>query len=226
MNQYFHSVIGYVFIAIFMLISGYYFSIQNLLAGSSDIRYFFSNMVSVLVFLIPMLTMRLFAEEKKTRTEQLLLTLPISLGSIVISKYLAAMAVFSAGMLLTTVFPVTLSFFGEVDLWVTVGNYFGLTIMVGSFVAIGLFISSLTENQVIAAVVSYCVLFGLWLIGWVSSFVQNKVVIWVVNWLSILQRYNEFTLGIFNPASVVYYFSIIFTFLFLTVQVLEQKRRN
>jgi len=225
-NQYFHSIVGYVFLAMFALISGLFFTMQNLLSQNGDIRYFFSGMVSVLMFLTPILTMRLFAEEKKIKTDQLLLTAPVSLTGIVMGKFLAAMAIFGIGMAMTLIYPITLSFFGKVDIWVTVGNYFALAIVIGTFIAIGIFISALTESQVVAAVVTYCVLFGLLLIGNMGSFFNNEIIIKALDYLSIFNRYGEFTIGIFNPASALYYASIIFLFLFLTVQVLERRRWN
>jgi ABC-2 type transport system permease protein len=108
---------------------------------------------------------------------------------------------------------------------VTVGNYMGIIAAVAAFISIGMFISALTENQVIAAVVSYCVLMGLWMLGWLSAN-QTGFIRSFIDFISFGNKFNEFTMGIFNPASVIYYLSVSGIFLFLTVRMLEQRRWN
>ncbi len=224
MRAYFAVPSGYVFLAIFLFISGYFFFTGNLATGSPDIRSFFTNLISVLVFLIPMLTMRLLAEEKKMKTDQLLLSAPVSLGGIVMGKYLAAMSLFGIGLGVTLLYPLCLLIFGHFDPLALVGNYIGISVLVGAFVAIGLFISALTENQIVAAVLSYCSLFALLFIGWMGDIVQSVFWAQIFSWLSVLDSYNSFTLGVFNPAAIIYYLSLIGLFLFLTVCVLERRR--
>ena len=225
LRQYFNSIMGYVFISMFLLICGIIFLIANLISQNSDIKIFFANILTVIIFLIPIITMRSFSEEKKIKTEQLLLTAPVSLQGIVIGKYLAALTMFGLGMVVTLAFPVIIAYFGTFDLLVTVGNYLGIITAVAAFIAIGIFISALTESQVVAAVLSYCVLFGLQIIGSMRTQFTG-VGRSIVDFISFSQKFQEFTFGIFNPASVIYYVSIIAIFLFLTVRILEQRRWN
>lgn len=226
LRAYFTGATGYVFLAIFLIISGYLFVAGNLMSADSDIRTFFANFLYVLIFLVPMLTMRLLAEEKKIKTDQLLLTSPVSLWGIVGGKYLAAMTVFGIGLGVTLVYPITIWCLGYVNVAVTLGNYLGIIMIVSAFVSIGLFLSSLTENQIIAAVLSYVCIAALLFVSWLQSAVSNEFVAKVFSWLSILSTYQTFTVGLLNPATILYYISLSGLFLFLTVYVLERRRWN
>ena len=133
MRQYFHSVIGYVFLAIFVLINSYYFFLQNLLNRSGDITDYFQSTITIMMFLMPMLTMRSFSEEKKQRTDMLLLTMPIRREDIVLGKFFAAESVFLLGLAVTLVFPAILALCGSAQLWITVGNYIGIILLMSVF---------------------------------------------------------------------------------------------
>ncbi len=234
MRQYFHSVMGYVFLAIFMLISGFYFTMGNLFAGSGDIAYFFQNIIGLLMYLIPMLTMRSFAEEKKIKTEQLLFTAPVSTTEIVLGKFFAAMSVFLCGLAVTLLYPIILALFSSSTFihalqnmfWETLGNYLAIILLVAAFVSIGIFISAITESQVVAAILSYVVLFGLWFSSSMALSNQNEVLSSILTGLSLFIKYYEMTMGVFNPASILFYITLTFIFLFLTVRVLERRRWN
>lgn len=222
--QYFHSMVGYVFLCIFLLLSGYYFSVGNLLSQNGDIKGFFSSMILVIMFLIPMLTMRSFSEERKMRTDQLLLASPVPLGRIVLGKFLAVLTVFSVGLAVTLTYIVILAVFGSFEFLVVFGNYFGTLIAASAFIAVGMFLSALTENQVVAGVISYSTLLGLWLIGFVGSYIAKGPIHTLVTYLSLSNKFNEFAMGIFSMSSVVYYGSITVLFLFLTTRILEHRR--
>lgn len=232
MRQYFHSVMGYVFLAIFMLISGFYFTAGNLLTRNGDISYFFQNIISLLMYLIPLLTMRSFAEEKKIKTEQLLFTAPVSTTEIVLGKFCAAMSVFLYGLAVTVLYPIILALFSSNNFlsafqnmfWETLGNYLAIILLVAAFMAIGIFISAITENQVVAAILSYVVLFGLWFASSMAVNNQNEILGQVLTGLSLFIKYYEMTMGVFNPASILFYITLTFVFLFLTVRVLERRR--
>lgn len=224
LKQFFHSMAGYVFLAIFLLLGGYYFTVGNLLSGNGDIRIFFSSIITIVMFLIPMLTMRSFSEERKMRTDQLLMASPISFFKIVIGKYLAVLTVFMAGMAVTLSYVVILAVFGQFDVMVVVGNYVGMLVAASAFIAIGLFLSALTENQVVAGVLSYSILMGLWLVGMVGGFMAKGPLRTVVGYLSLSNQFREFAMGIFSASSVVYYLSLTLLFLFLTTLLLEARR--
>jgi ABC-2 type transport system permease protein len=224
-KQYFNSIMGYVFLSMFLLICGWFFTMGNLASQNSDIKTFFGSILVIIMFLIPIITMRSFSEEKKIRTEQLLLTSPVSLPAIVIGKYLAALTIFGLGLSVTLTYPIIIAYFGTFDPLVTLGNYLGIIVAVAAFIAIGIFISALTENQVVAAVVSYCVLMGLWMVGLLRAN-QTGFIRAVIDFISFNYKFDEFTMGIFNPSSIIYYLSISGIFLFLTVRMLEQRRWN
>lgn len=226
LRQYFNAIMGYVFLSVFLFICGYHFVAGNLILQRNDIGRFFNSIMVTVMFLIPMITMRLFAEERKTKTDQLLLTCPVSITSIVMGKYLAALAVIAVGLMFTLPYPIILIKYGNADIWVILGNYLGFTLALSAFISIGIFISSLTESQVIAAVVSYTVLIGLWLVGLLYPSVNNEALKKVLKHLSLYNKYYEFSIGIFNPASAVYYLTISAVFIFLTVRIIDQRRWN
>ncbi|MEG0457582.1 MAG: ABC transporter permease, partial [Oscillospiraceae bacterium] len=145
LSSYFTSPIGYVFLGIFYVISGF-FLFSTILSGTTDMSFIFSGMFIVLVFLVPILTMRLLSEEKKQKTDQVLLTSPVNLFSIVIGKYLAAFTVFLCGLSITLIYALVLAGNSTSFDWLVVfGNYIGIILLGGCFIAIGLFVSSLTE---------------------------------------------------------------------------------
>ena len=223
-RTYFCSPIGYIFIAVFLAFSGWFFATQNLLSGYGDLDVVFGNLEIVFVFLIPLLTMRSLAEEKNLKTDQLLFTLPISITRIVIGKVLAATTVFVAALAVTLLYPVILSLFTEPAWGEVAGNYIGFFLMGTAFVAIGIFISSLTESQIVSAVCTFGILLLLFLIDWIVPVLQNTTVQNVVNWISITNRFNVISAGIVNLESVVYYLSLVVLFVFFTVRHLEKRR--
>lgn len=161
MSSYFSSPIGYIYLAVFYLFAGFFFYMTTLQAGSTDLRGVFINLFSVLMFLIPILTMRLISEDKRQKTDQALLTAPLTLGGLVFGKFIAAFIIFAMGVAVTLVFAVVVSFFAQPDWAVVLSNMLGLLLLGGALISIGLFISSLTENQVIAAIGSFAALMFL-----------------------------------------------------------------
>lgn len=160
-KMYFNSMIGYVFIAFFVLITAIYFSIQNILVLSPDFQNILSNVIMMFLILGPMLTMRLLSEEKNKKTDQLLLTAPISIPAIVLGKYFAAVTVFLISLLITGIFPVILAFFGTVAVAQIIGTYIGFFLLGSAFIAVGLWVSSITDNQIVSAVATFAAIFLL-----------------------------------------------------------------
>lgn len=223
-KSYFLSPIGYIFIAVYLAFSGWFFSTINLLQATGDMNYLFGNLITVFMFLIPILTMRSLAEEKNAKTDQLLLTAPISITGIVIGKMLAALSVFVIAMFITLLYPLILAMFTEPAWGEIFGNYIGFFLMGAAFISIGIFISSLTDNQIISAVATFAILLLLYMIDWITGFIQSEAVVAVIQWLSITEKFNEFSMGIINIQSVVYYLSVTGLFTFLTVRHLEKRR--
>ena len=224
LKAYFTSPLGYVFLAIFYAFSGLFFYIFSLSVGSTDISRVFLMMFIVLMVFVPLLTMRLLSEDKKQKTDQLILTAPVSLLSIVMGKFLAAYAIFAIGVAVMPVYGFVMSTFATVS-WLPIwGNTVGLLLLGGIFVSIGLFISSLTENQMIAAIGGFFINLMILLMNTLKSALPNGFLQDVLSSISVYSRYSEITNGIFSLSSLIFFVSVIFIFLFLTVRVLEKRR--
>lgn len=224
LKAYFTSPLGYVFLAIFYAFSGLFFYIFSLSVGSTDISSVFLMMFIVLMVFVPLLTMRLLSEDKKQKTDQLILTAPVSLLSIVMGKFLAAYAIFAIGVAVMPVYGFVMSTFATVS-WLPIwGNTVGLLLLGGIFVSIGLFISSLTENQMIAAIGGFFINLMILLMNTLKSALANGFLQDVLSSISVYSRYSEITNGIFSLSSLIFFVSVIFIFLFLTVRVLEKRR--
>lgn len=224
LKAYFTSPLGYVFLAIFYAFSGLFFYIFSLSVGSTDISSVFLMMFIVLMVFVPLLTMRLLSEDKKQKTDQLILTAPVSLLSIVMGKFLAAYAIFAIGVAVMPVYGLVMSTFATVS-WLPIwGNTVGLLLLGGIFVSIGLFISSLTENQMIAAIGGFFINLMILLMNTLKSALPNGFLQDVLSSISVYSRYSEITSGIFSLSSLIFFVSVIFIFLFLTVRVLEKRR--
>ena len=224
LRSYFLSPIGYVFVAVFVFISSIFFVRFNLFGGLGDIQYVFSNLSLVFVLIIPILTMKSIAEEKNTKTDQLLLTAPIYIHSIVIGKLFAASIVYLCALMITFLYPLIMSIFTDLAWGEVIGNYIGFFLMGTSFISVGIFISSLTENQIISAVCTFGILLALYLIEMFSPLISNAFIATVVEAVSVNKRYYDFTTGIINVESVIYYLSIVAIFSFLTIRHLEKRR--
>lgn len=224
LKAYFTSPLGYVFLAIFYAFSGLFFYIFSLSVGSTDISSVFLMMFIVLMVFVPLLTMRLLSEDKKQKTDQLILTAPVSLLSIVMGKFLAAYAIFAIGVAVMPVYGFVMSTFATVS-WLPIwGNTVGLLLLGGIFVSIGLFISSLTENQMIAAIGGFFINLMILLMNTLKSALPNGFLQDVLSSISVYSRYSEITSGIFSLSSLIFFVSVIFIFLFLTVRILEKRR--
>jgi len=236
------SPAAYIVFTFFLLISGWFFSQiflfysdasmrslmqpqlgQNLSITENVMRPLFSNMSVVLLFFIPMLTMRLFAEEKKSGTMELLLTYPVRNGEILAGKFLAAAGLYVVLLALTLVYPALVAYFTRVEWGPILTGYLGLLLTGATFLAIGLLISSLTENQIVAGFGTFGVLLLFWVIGWGSEFAGGKMRT-VLQYLSITDHMDTFSRGLIDTKDLVYYGSAIALALFLTVRSLESKR--
>ncbi|MBQ8790703.1 MAG: ABC transporter [Ruminiclostridium sp.] len=224
LKAYFTSPLGYVFLAIFYAFSGIFFWMFSLEMGTTDLSTAFLLMFIVLMVFVPLLTMRLLSEDKKQKTDQLTLTAPISLFGIVMGKFLAAYAIFAAGVAVMPVYGFVMSSFAKVS-WLPIwGNTLGLLLLGGIFVSGGLFVSALTENQMIAAIGGFFINLMVLLLDTLIGMIPSGIVKTVLGSISIYSRYAEITNGIFSLSSVIFFLSVTFIFLFLTVRVLEKKR--
>ena len=224
LRSYLGSPLGYVFIGMFLLISNLFFYLNNILMASSNIVPLFMNMQMLFMLLIPLLTMRLFSEEFKQKTDQMILTAPLRLKSIVLGKFFAAMTVFLIALAFTLLWVVIVTLYGTVPVMSVIGNYVAIILAACMFIAIGMFISTLTENQLIAAVLSFAVFFGLYLLDYAVAAIDIQGVKEVISWLSVYVRFTGFTRGIFFVSDAVFYLCVTGAFLFLSVRVLKRKQ--
>ncbi len=224
LSAYFKSPIGYVFIAVTFLFSGFFFWFFTLSVGNTDVTYVFLGMFYVYMIFVPVLTMRLMADENKQRTDQLLLTAPVGLMRLVTGKFLSAYIVFMLGDVVMLTYGIVLSFCAEVNWAVIFGNFVALALIGAVFVSAGLFVSSLTESQMVAAVGSIALNVALALINVIASVIPVKFISDVISSISIFDRYHGFTTGIFSISSVVFFISVTVVFLFITVRILERRR--
>lgn len=224
MGAFFTSGLAYVFLSVFSLISGIFFFFGVIGSGTSNMSSMFSSMFIIVLFLIPILTMRLMSEEKKNRTDQGLLTAPIGLWSIVLGKYFAALTLFIIAESVVFIYTLIIAVYGEV-MWASLlGNYFAMLFLGSAFIAVGIFVSSLTENQMASAVASMLTLFVLYLFDSLASNIENEYIQKAMLSLSFYSRYIEFTSGVFNLSSIVFFISAAFLFNFFTVRVLDKRR--
>ena len=212
MRSYLTSPVGYVFLAVFYAISGYYFFATSLVGNTTDMSYIFSNLFSIVIFLVPMLTMRLFSEERRQKTEQALFTAPVRFTGIVMGKFLACLTMYLMGMGITLVYFLVLCAFRIPDAAVFFGNF------------LGIFISSLTESQVIAAVGSLAIGLLLLFSNSFTPVVSNRLVSKLILNCSFYEHYLDFTRGLLNLADLTFFVSMTGLFLFLTVRHLERRR--
>lgn len=224
LGAFFTSGIAYVFLAVFYLLAGLFFYMYTLSSSTTDMSGMFSMLFAVIIFLIPILTMKSFSEEKKQKTEQGLLTAPVGLGGIVLGKYFATILMYIFGVSIVLTYALIISYFGSVDWGILFSNYLALILLGAAFIAIGMFISSLTENQVVAAVGGICSLLFLCLVDILTNYISIDFITDFLNSISFYNKYYEFTCGIFNLSSVLFYISTAVIFNFLTVRVFEKRR--
>nr|MBP3598005.1 ABC transporter permease subunit [Eubacterium sp.] len=288
LRSYFTGMIGWVFIAFFLVLVGLYFMVNNLFNGSTDFSPVFQGVqMFFILLLVPVLTMRIIAEENRQKTDQLLYTAPVSVTKIILGKYFALITLFGLAMLVVCTYPLILSGLVKgaatgtesVDFAIAYGSTLGFFLLGSAYIAIGMFISSLTESQVIAAVASGVIMiftylmtslaemlptshtFVFWFLAVLVVVLAIALNVWIHNgWLSaligilaevaltitfilnteafdnllgntlssisIIDRYNNFMLGIFDVSALVYYLSVSFLFVFITIQRIKKKRWN
>ena len=237
MRSYFTTVTGYVFLGVALLISGFVLSVTTFMSSeptSNTASYFSLVLIMSMVFL-PILTMRSFSDEKRTKTDQLLFTSPVSVFSLVFGKFLSALCMFLIYLALSLFnFIPLFAFVAEgakgPNVAMIIGNFIALILVGMCFIAIGIFISSFTENMFASAVITVATLFGLLLINGISSlgFLQGNglaaVVRYVIDWISIFARFDAFVYGYFDIPSLIYYVSITFILLLLTERHFQARR--
>jgi len=241
LKSYFSTPIGYIVIGIFALLFGYFFYAMLIIfnqqssqlgglegGGNVDInqqliRPLFLNASVILLFVLPLITMRTYSEEKRSGTIELLLTSPVTDVEIILGKFLGAMALYGAMLAITVLHMALIFAWGNPELKVVATGYLGLLLMGGCFISVGLLISSLTKNQIVSGMVTFAVFLLLWVINWIASF-TGPTTQSVLNYLSITDHFDDFTKGILDTKHLVYYFSVMSFGLFLTARSVDTER--
>ncbi|MFA5793791.1 MAG: ABC transporter permease [Candidatus Brocadiia bacterium] len=221
---YFYSPLAYVVICAFLFFSGYFFwLITRDISDANSLRYVLETVGFISLFFSPMITMRLLAEEKRSGTLEMLMTVPVTETQVVVSKYLSALLFFIFLNLPTMGYVVLLYKWGNPDGGALIAGYAGLFCLTGIFLAIGLFVSSFTSNQIIAAVITFVILLVVWVFGWLGSSVSSP---WkeIFQYIGFFDHYESFRKGLIDSRDLVYCLSSIVFFMFLTVRMLEARR--
>ena len=225
-RSYFTTPIGYIFASVFLAISGAIFCYTTFFSLSADVTPYFTYLNFVFVVLLPLLTMKLFSEDRKQRTEQLLLTAPVSVYSMVGAKFLAAYTIFASCMLISSLQILILYAYADVETPIVLGNLFASLLIGMAFIAVGVFVSALTENQLASAVGTIGILLLSMVISLLNSFIPVYFIRFILRSVSVLSRQANFVQGVFDIPALIYYLSIAFVFLFLTARVYDKHRYN
>ncbi len=246
MRSYFINPIGYIYLGVFLVFSALLCCYTTLISGTYDTSDYFTFLIFSFVILIPILTMRLFAEERKLRTEQLLLTAPVTITGMVLGKYFAALTMYVGGILISCINFLPLYIIGAAEragesnaithigpvTGEIVGSVIAVILLGAALIAIGTLISALTENQLSAAVITVGVIAAMVLLNVFNLLTDSNgqpligsyAIRFVIDWVSVISRYSAFSQGVFDFAALLYYVSLSFIFLFLTVRVYEKRR--
>lgn len=224
LKSYFSSPIGYVCIAVLLSLFGFWYYNVMLSGSSSMITNVYGTMFIWCMMIIPILTMRSMSEERKNKTDQALLTAPVGVGSIVMGKFLAAFAVYFIALTGSLLPAAVISCFSKPSWAVILGNYIGSLLYGAAMISIGVFISSLTVSQVIAAIGTFAVSVFLMIIGQAGTSVSGTFLYKLITWISFDSRYHPFTQGMFDISGVVFFISVVAVFVFLTARKLESRR--
>ena len=225
MRSYFTSVIGYVFLVLFLAVGGAVFCMTTLFSMSANVTTFFTYMLIFSAVILPLLTMKSFSDERKGKTEQLLLTAPVSITGMVLGKFLAALTMFGGALLVNTLYFLLLYFYADVKTAVLIGNFVAILLVGMTFISIGVFVSSLTENQLTAAVGTMAIILVFLAIGIINTLLPSAYWLrYVFNCVSIFSRFQAFTNGYFDLSSLLYYLSVSVVFIYLTIRVYDRRR--
>lgn len=221
-KEFFVSPIAYLVIAVFLLVTGWFFFSTFFIKSQASLRDFFNLLPITFAFVIPALTMRLFSEEFNTGSYEILITMPVSETEIILSKFLAGLTVVAGMLLPTLVYVLFVSFLGEVDPGPVIGGYLGSLLLGAAYTAIGLLTSALTSNQIIAYIFGTLLCFGLTLVNQLLFFVPEALV-QVVQYLGASHHFQNIAKGVIDSRDLVYFLSIVFVSLYLTRVMIQDK---
>lgn len=238
LRSYFINAIGYVYVGVFLAAAAIICGLTTWHEQSYDTSSYFTMLIFAFIILIPLLTMKLFAEEKKLRTEQLLLTAPVSIWQMILGKFLAAFTLFTGTVLVSCInfFPLysyaraerAEASYSELHIGPVTAEIItcviGIILLGAAFIAIGLFVSSLTENQLAAAVITIAIIAVMLVLNVVNQYIDVYFIRMIIDWVCVMSRFGNFTTGVLDFSAMLYYLSITGVFLLLTARVYDKRR--
>ncbi|MFZ5432515.1 MAG: ABC transporter permease subunit [Calditrichota bacterium] len=222
-RSYFDSPVAYIVLMFFLLISGYFFTSNLFLMDQANLRTLFGIVPLLYVFFIPAISMRLIAEEKKSGTIELLYTYPLRDCEIVVGKYLAALGLIVVLLLFSIIYAISVSMLGNMDAGQTVSGYIGLFLMGAAYLAIGIFASSITENQIVAFIVALAISFFFFILDKILFFVPLSLAS-ILEYLSIEYHFQSISRGVIDTRNLIYFLSMIFVGLLLASHALSRRK--
>jgi len=223
LRSYFASPVAYVVFVLFLILSGYFFSAILFVTREASLTGVAYNMIITLLFLIPLITMKLFAEEKKLGTLEILMTKPVKDFEAVLGKFFAALSLFGLMLLSTFVYVLILFKYGNPDVGPIITSYFGVFLCGMAFIALGIFASTLTENQIISAVIGFSFILLLWILNWLASYVGESMQN-LLNYLALSTHLDDFIKGVVDIKNVSYYLSFVVFWLFASIKAIEVRK--
>lgn len=223
LGAYFNAPVAYIVVTVFLLAVGYLFFSQVFIMQEATMRDLFGITPLIFIFFAPAITMRLLAEEKRSGTIELLITMPVRDWEVVLGKFLAGLSLIGVAVLLTLTYPITLSFYGDLDWGTVAGGYLGLLLLGGAYVAIGIMASSLTENQVVAFIIAFAITFALYLFGKLLPLLPASLAP-IIEYISLDLHFSNISKGVIDSRDIIYYLSLIGTCLLLANVSLDSRR--
>lgn len=221
---YFVSPLAYVFLGVFLLLAGLFFYLGVTMTGEASLRVMLGNLSVSLLFLLPLLTMRHFADERRSGTYELMMTAPVPLWALLLGKWAASLTLCLALLLGTSLFPAILAYYGDPDWGIIATSYLGLFLVCGAFVSAGLFSSSLTDEPVAAGLIGVVMLLPFWIAGTAADLVEAEWLRTAFRHMSFLTHIEPFTRGVIDSGALAWFALFTFCFLFLTWRSVESRR--
>lgn len=224
LRSYLKSPVGYVFLFLYLILSGYFFSVANLFQNSSDVSYYFVYSSFILILAVPILTMKLFPEERKNKTDQILITAPVSITKIVVGKFMAAYSMFLIGLVPSVFAMGFLAIGGHVEWGIMAGNYIGILLTAALYISLAMLMACVTESQIIAFMMGFFALLVFALCEMLKSVINITWLGKILSAISVTSRFANLSNGLFDISTVFYFLSLTVLFLFLIIRVIDKRR--
>ena len=223
LKSYFNSPIAYIIITVFLLISGWFFATGLFLVNEASLRNVMGVVPLIFIFFIPAITMRLISEEKKIGTIELMLTMPVRDSEIILGKFFASLALLAIALLFTWIYWITIALLGNPDAGPIWGGYIGLLLMGSAYLAIGVYASSVTENQIVSFIIAFIIIFFFFMLDKVLIFTPPALAP-ILEYLSIDYHFNNIARGVIDSRDVIYYLSLTIFALSLASHTLAKRK--